>query len=209
MVSKTLLDDTRLSWAAKGIAAYLVGKPPGWKMRVSDLVKHGIEGKHAVRVAINELRAFGYAQFTQPRENGKVQAGVWEVSDEPEYAPHTKKRKADEPRSNSQEPENRDTENQHHSKNDSNENDCNKIDRAEPAVEKKSHSSIPSEEEVKEYAAELRVPILTAEKFHDHYEAIGWRIGGSRIVDWEAKFRNWVRKDAESKIPAKAAGCNL
>ena len=36
-----------------------------------------------------------------------------------------------------------------------------------------------------------------AEKFYDHYSAIGWRMGGSAIVDWRAAFRKWEKTERE------------
>jgi len=137
-VAKTLLDDPRLSWAAKGIASYLVGKPDGWKMRISDLEKHSCDGKHLIRAAINELRALGYARFSRTREGGKIQEGVWEISDTPDFAPRSENQEV-EPRSDFQEEENQEKGNQHHSKNDSNENDCyQEREQPEKKAEKQS-----------------------------------------------------------------------
>lgn len=132
-VAKTLLDDDRLSWSAKGVAAYLVGKPPGWKMRISDLVNRSTDGKHSVRAAVNELRKFGYAKFTRTRIDGKIQEGVWEISDLPEFEPHTENQVVDLPRSDFQEEGNQEEGNQHHSKNDSNKIDGSKNDFAKEA----------------------------------------------------------------------------
>lgn len=122
-VSKTILDDDRISWRAKGIAAYLVGKPDGWKLRVTDLVKHGTDGKHAIRAALNELREFGYAEYTQSHVDGRLQEGHWEVSDKPIYPPRSKNRNAVISRSENQDAVPQVSEDQHHSKNDSNEID--------------------------------------------------------------------------------------
>jgi hypothetical protein len=81
-IPKYLLDDERLSWKAKGILCYLCGKPDGWKVRVTDVVNNGTDGKAAVRAALNELREFGYAQYVQPRAKaGVFEEGVWKISD--------------------------------------------------------------------------------------------------------------------------------
>ena len=38
-------------------------------------------------------------------------------------------------------------------------------------------------------------PILEAKKFFNHYQGIGWRVGGkTKIVDWKATARNWMLK---------------
>lgn len=49
--------------------------------------------------------------------------------------------------------------------------------------------------EVKEYAKEISLPAVEAEKFYDHFEANGWRQGGrSAMKDWRAALRNWKRR---------------
>lgn len=124
-VSKTILNDPRISWAAKGIAAYMVGKPDGWKMRITDLVNHGCDGKHLIRAAINELRRFGYARYVQPRVAGRLGEGIWEITDKPIFESLPENQNA-EPLPENQEPARQEPEGQHHSKNDSNENDSSK-----------------------------------------------------------------------------------
>ena len=41
--------------------------------------------------------------------------------------------------------------------------------------------------------ADLDFPIeLLGDKFFDHYESKGWKIGGENIVDWRARLSMWV-----------------
>lgn len=43
-------------------------------------------------------------------------------------------------------------------------------------------------------------PALEAKKFFNHYQGIGWRVGGkTKIVDWKATARNWMLKAEELK----------
>lgn len=86
-VHRSLLDDKRLSWKAKGIVAYLLSKPPAWKLRVADIVKHGEDGARAVRNGLNELRDLGYAEYIQPRNGGQFREGTWKISDSPIFSP--------------------------------------------------------------------------------------------------------------------------
>ena len=57
---KQPIENADLSWKAKGILAYLMSKPPNWEIRMTDLVKHATEGRHAVRSGIKELEEQGY-----------------------------------------------------------------------------------------------------------------------------------------------------
>ncbi len=43
-------------------------------------------------------------------------------------------------------------------------------------------------------------PELEAKKFFNHYQGIGWKVGGkTKIVDWQATARNWILKADELK----------
>lgn len=82
-VPKTVLDDETLSWKAKGILAYLIGKPADWKVIINDLVKRSTDRHAAVKTGLKELRKAGYARLECLREKGKVVAWKWHVADEP------------------------------------------------------------------------------------------------------------------------------
>ncbi len=44
-------------------------------------------------------------------------------------------------------------------------------------------------------------PTLEAKKFYNHYQGIGWKVGGkTKIVDWHATANNWMLKADEIKI---------
>lgn len=82
-VPKDTLDNPRLSFKAKGILSYLIGKPSGWKLRVADLAKHGREGEKAIRSGLQELRREGYCELVRKTEKGKLVEWVWKLSDSP------------------------------------------------------------------------------------------------------------------------------
>lgn len=56
-------------------------------------------------------------------------------------------------------------------------------------------SSKPTLLECKDYFKELLIP-LEAEKFFDHFESNGWRVGGKApMKNWKAAARNWKRRN--------------
>lgn len=59
----------------------------------------------------------------------------------------------------------------------------------------------PSIEAALLYAAKLGMSRLEAEKFLDHYEANGWRVGKVPMKDWEAAMRNW-NKNLQAQVYA-------
>lgn len=89
-VPKSLLDDPNLSWKAKGILAYLLGKPQGWKTQISDIVKRGKDGSTSVTSGLRELRAAHYARLECNRDpKGSITGWTLLVSDSPNLEPDT------------------------------------------------------------------------------------------------------------------------
>lgn len=185
-VTKSMLDDPRLSWRAKGIMAYLLGKPPEWKMRVADLTNHAPEGETATRRALNELRAFGYASLSQSRlSSGRMGEWVWKICDYPIFAPDVEK-----PNPVAPNPVNR-----HHSKKDENKNDLTKNStKDDNFFEKKavvhfSQIEYPSESQLEEFIEENELDGLVngRQDLHGDLVRADWRDGkGRKIKNWQA-----------------------
>ncbi|MEU3050836.1 hypothetical protein ABZ705_30780 [Streptomyces sp. NPDC006984] len=75
------LEDSRLSFRARGILAYLVAKPDSWTVRTESIARAGREGRDAVREAVKELKALGYYRvITERHPNGQL-TKVTEVYD--------------------------------------------------------------------------------------------------------------------------------
>jgi hypothetical protein len=72
MLDKTSLEDSRLSFAAKGLHAYLMSKPDNWKPRLSQLIKACSNGRDYIKAAMKNLEDTGYVWKRQVRdERGK------------------------------------------------------------------------------------------------------------------------------------------
>lgn len=83
-VPKELLDDEKISWAAKGVLAYLLGKKDGWVIRVADLAKRGSTSEYVIRKLLDELKTSGYARFVRlTGSDNRLRGSRWEVSDTP------------------------------------------------------------------------------------------------------------------------------
>ena len=94
-VPKSILDDVRLSWKAKGILAYLLGKPDDWQVQTGDIIKKATDGRDAVQAAFKELRTFGYAELRgqRRRSDGTMGEMEWIIS----YPPTGKENPQPEP----------------------------------------------------------------------------------------------------------------
>ncbi len=75
LISKSLLDDNSISWAAKGLLVYLLSKPNNWNVKVAHLVKNfHLEGERgsgekAIYKLLNELIDKGYCERSQNRKD--------------------------------------------------------------------------------------------------------------------------------------------
>ena len=70
-VPNSLLEDSRVSWRAKGLWAYLHGRPDDWEVREADLVARSSDGRQSVRSALAELEEAGWLTRVQNRDGGQ------------------------------------------------------------------------------------------------------------------------------------------
>jgi hypothetical protein len=85
-IDKTVLNDTRLSWKAKGLMAFLLSKPDTWEINIKNLIRQAKDGKEAVYSGINELIKFGYIVRTEFRSNGRFSQIVYLIYENPQLA---------------------------------------------------------------------------------------------------------------------------
>jgi hypothetical protein len=84
IISKVPLEDSRLSWKARGIHAYLLSKPDNWEVMVSQLVNEGPDGKESVLSGLKELEKYGYiTRIRQRGVDGSYDSMKTEVFEEP------------------------------------------------------------------------------------------------------------------------------
>lgn len=93
ILSNEMLDDTNMTFKARGLLAYMLSKPDDWKFYVSELVKHSSkEGEKAIRSALREIESAGYLERHRDRDDtGKFTGQDFILSDEP----HSPNRHAD------------------------------------------------------------------------------------------------------------------
>ena len=59
-VNKSICEDNRLSWKAKGIWLYAFSRFDDWSFTIADIINRSTDGKDAVTSALKELEKFGY-----------------------------------------------------------------------------------------------------------------------------------------------------
>ena len=94
IVDQAAIEDARLSWAARGLLAYLLSRPDDWKVLINDLKKRGNLGRDGIYALLRELRRTGYVRFERHRDaRGRMRGGTYIVSE----LPHTAFPGTDEP----------------------------------------------------------------------------------------------------------------
>lgn len=93
-IHNAALADGRLSFKARGILAFLLSRPPGWKTSAERLARSGTDGERAVKSGLKELEAHGYLKRTRMHADGtdpQHPAGTWIhnqiITDQPATVP--------------------------------------------------------------------------------------------------------------------------
>lgn len=63
IISNRVINDTNLSWEARGLLVYLLSKPKGWQVRKFDIIRQSPAGETVVRRVLAELRDWGYLRY--------------------------------------------------------------------------------------------------------------------------------------------------
>lgn len=92
LLNKTISEDKRISWAARGLLVFLLGKPDHWQVSVNHLRNETKEcsrptGRDGVYSILEELINAGYIERAQMRaEGGKLAQTSYVVSEQPSHS---------------------------------------------------------------------------------------------------------------------------
>ena len=231
VVDNTALEDSRLSWKAKAIITYIVGKPIGWKCRISDLVKKSKDGKGSVQSAIKELKKYGYAELIVERdpETGQFADQYLSILDRPMLEnpqtvnPPTEKpkvgktesrktRKTEKPKVGKSAPNNNTSSNKDYQKQQSSRGGADvDLFGDDRERESKFKNSLAHNQET--FCAGLK-KYADAGVDLDHYHAaiLNWsnRKRITRTADgWIATAENWIKRDADDGKLVTVPGVEL
>lgn len=112
VVSNDFLKDTRLSWKAKGIIAYVAMLPDDWVLNMRDLTNRATDGRDSLYSGIKELETCGYCAKTMQRNlDGTIAGYAYEICDKPVFVqPFTENPVTDAPQPENPDPVKPDTE---------------------------------------------------------------------------------------------------
>ncbi|KOP80104.1 hypothetical protein AMS59_01445 [Lysinibacillus sp. FJAT-14745] len=90
VLDKGFLNDTRLSWKAKGLLAYMLSLPDDWSFCITDLATHSKCSRESTANIIKELSKTGYVHKVQGRtNNGKFRKVELSVFETPQVEPYS------------------------------------------------------------------------------------------------------------------------
>lgn len=76
MIPNQILRDSRLSWGARGLMAFIVSQKPGYSLSRQELIDASPMGRMGVKSLIDELQELGYLEISQSREGGKFGSSI-------------------------------------------------------------------------------------------------------------------------------------
>jgi hypothetical protein len=193
ILDKAISGDKRLSWAARGMLVFLLGKPDHWQVSPAALVNETkgsdrCTGRDGVYAILKELKQAGYLQVTGQRDQTGTFAGAdYVITESPDVVlcPHTAQPDTAQPR-----PANPPQVS----------NDLKQGLKEKQVLKNKTIGQsrvLPDDFKPDEtgvaLAAKLGVNADTElEAFKDHHAA-----NGSTFSDWQAAFRTWTRNAAK------------
>lgn len=89
-MANEFLRDSRLSWKAKGIIAYVQMLPDDWVLNMRDLMNRATDGRDSLYSGIKELEKYGYcAKVMQRNPDGTIAGYAYEICDKSVFQPFT------------------------------------------------------------------------------------------------------------------------
>lgn len=83
-VDNTVLNDTNLSWKAKGLFVYLWSQADEWEFYETEVVKHSTDGIRSMRAGLHELEEKGYLSRKRERVGNRLKGSIWLLSETPQ-----------------------------------------------------------------------------------------------------------------------------
>ena len=87
ILDRSFIQNSKLSWKARGIFAYLWSQDESWNFYEKEVVKHSIDGRSSLRSGLKELENFGYLERSRERDKKtqQVKESVWILHEKPMF----------------------------------------------------------------------------------------------------------------------------
>lgn len=88
-IARETINDSRLSFRARGILTWLLDKPDDWETTGERLEQQGTEGREAIRSALKELEKLGYLRRQRYKDDDNKWRSEWTVYEKSCSSPPT------------------------------------------------------------------------------------------------------------------------
>lgn len=86
IINNGVLNNTQLSWKAKGLFAYLWSQSDSWDFYEVEVLKHSTDGRASLRAGLKELEEHGYLKRYRNRDDkGILRESKWILSEQPMF----------------------------------------------------------------------------------------------------------------------------
>ena len=86
IINNGVLNNTQLSWKAKGLFAYLWSQSDSWDFYEVEVLKHSTDGRASLRAGLRELEEHGYLKRYRKRDDkGILRESKWILSEQPMF----------------------------------------------------------------------------------------------------------------------------
>ena len=84
ILDQQLIRDSRLTWKARGIFAYLWSQSDEWDFNEVEVARHATDGRDSLRTGLKELEQYGYLDRKRIRNSaGQVSSVQWTLHEKP------------------------------------------------------------------------------------------------------------------------------
>ena len=86
IINNGVLNNTQLSWKAKGLFAYLWSQSDSWDFYEVEVLNHSTDGRASLRAGLKELEEHGYLKRYRNRDDkGILRESKWILSEQPMF----------------------------------------------------------------------------------------------------------------------------
>ena len=203
-IDKSIFENEKISWKAKGILGYLLSKPKDWKTYVADLEKRSTDGRDSTRKGIQELIEHGYILRTEVREKGRFKGYDYTVLEEPMVI--TEDGKTEDGKTEDGKTEIGKTEigKSHTTNNDLSNNDLSDNESTNNNIVQQAELCIPFEEIINYLNEQAGTKFRHATKTNQSFIKARWNEGFNSIEDYKTvidnKVADWINTEHDKYL---------
>lgn len=192
VLNNAAIEDKNISAEAFRLLVFMLSCADTWKFSLKGLAVRLDIPERTLSTRIAELRRAGYIKTTWPtNERGRFKACEWEVHEVPIVTASQENHNAETPqRGRTATRKHRNAENLRPKQILIKTNTNRKQITKETSTKGALVFCKPTLEEIAQYCQE-RGNSVDPQKFINHYEANGWRVGKNPMKDWRAAVRTW------------------